>query len=394
MNSSTKDTYVKHNLGKVLLLLSSFFALQAEDFTHTFHMDKTHAFVKEPVILTLELNQTNPHMVLLFNFDLVKSNAYNFQRVDTIETDIHQTQGLHNARVKYTYLVYPLTPGDVDIHFRLLKKVTTDESVAYSFSGDRDTVKTLVTTDTSIALPPLRLSVKPIPQGTQIVGSFTLDYSIKKHTASAYEPLPYQVTLKGLGYPPLVKDLIPKDVNFTTFTEAPLVTSVASLQGAHTTVHYSMAFSHSKSFTSPSITLQAFDPMTEKTYSLTVPEQKFDIMEVAKSSLVDNVDNPSLLKSDWSWLTSLLTYALVFLAGYLTALSWKLSKKVQTKKDHPLKEKIQNCQDEKALLQVLMAYDPHRFSTSISMLENSLYGNDKISLRKIKQEAQVTMDTL
>ena len=407
MSSSIKDTYVKHNLGKVVLsilqqkahatgrifsfLLLSFILLQAEDFTHTFHGDKTEAYVKEPVILTLELNQTNPNMVLLFNFDLVKSDKYSFQRLDTIETDIHKTPGLHHAKVKYIYLVYPLIPEEMNINFTLLKKVTTDESVAYSFSGDRDNVKTLVTRDTPITLPPLSLNVKPLPQGTQLVGDFSLDYSVKEHKANAYEPLPFQVTLKGLGYPPLVKHLILKDVNFTSFTEPPLVKSVATWKGTHTTVHYPMALSHSKSFTLPNITLQAFNPKTQKAYTLTVPEQKFDITEVAKTSLVDKVDSPKALKADWAWLTDLLTYTLVFLAGYLTALSWKWSKKTQTKKDNPLKEKIQNCKDEKALLQVLMAHDPHRFSTSITLLENSLYGNGKMNLSKVKQEVMETL---
>ena len=376
---------MKHNLGKVILLISFVF-LQAEDFNYSFHMDKQTPYVKEAVILTLELNQTNPNKVLMFDFDLVKSENYTFRRLDAQETDNHPKKGLHAVYVKYVYLVYPLSSGKLDLHFNLLKKVTTDESVAYSFSGDRDNVKTLVTHDTSITLPSLSLQVKPLPQSTQIVGNFSLDYRLQKHKAKAYEPLPFQVTLKGTGYPPLLT-LLPTDVNFTVFTEEPLLKSIASVQGIHSTVHYPMALSHERSFTLPSITLKAFNPTTQKAYILSIPEQKFDITPVNKNTLLDKIDSPKLLKSDWSWVYHLLTYLLIFVAGFFTALFWKWTKKVQIKTDNPLKEKIQNCKDAKALLQVLLANDSHRFSKNIEAIESSLYGDGKINLSKVKEEA-------
>jgi hypothetical protein len=78
----------------------------------------------------------------------------------------------------------------------------------------------------------------------------------------------------------------------------------------------------------------------------------------------------------------------VFSAGYLTALSWKWKKKNSAKERHPIIKKIQNCKDEKALLQVLIAADNKHFSSSIEKLEASLYGNGKINLNKVKQEAE------
>jgi hypothetical protein len=373
-----------------LLLLWSNITV-AEDFTYSFHVDSKTPYVKEPIILTLTLEQNNPNMVLMFNFDLAESKNYSFQRLDTKESDLHPTKGLHNAKVKYTYLVYPLVSGGVKLHFKLLKKVTTDDSVAYSFSGDRDNVKGLVTIDTSVVLPPLELTVKALPKGTQIVGNFILDFKVKQHKADAFEPLPFQVTLKGFGYPPLL-DLLPKDVNFTVFTEKPLVKSVSTIQGTHSTVYYPIALSHFKSFTFDSINLKAFNPKTEKIYMLSIPEQNFNITEVDKASLLDKIDSPKVLKSDWSWLTVLLTYLIVFVAGCLTVLFWKWTKKVQRTETSPLKGKIQNCKNHKALLQILLAHDSQHFSAVIKTLESSLYGDGKINpinsnLKKVKKEA-------
>lgn len=382
-----KDIYVKNNPGKhcvhLLFLLLSFSMLQAEDFTYAYHVDKQSPYVKEPVVLTFDINQTNHDVVLLFNFTLNKSDDYTFQRLDIKESDSY-----HDLKIHYVYLIYPLRSGDLNLTFNLIKKVTTDESVAYSFSGDRDNVKGLVTVDSNVALPPVQLNVKPLPPGTTFVGDFSLTHSIKKHQAKAYEPLPMQVQIKGVGYPPLLDSLLPQEGNFTRFTEEPLITSFVSAKGTQSTVTYPMALSHSKSFTLSPIILKAFNPKTEKSYTLTVPEQHFDIQSVATERLVDTVDTPNLLKEDWSWLSTLLGYLVVFAAGYLTAVSIKWKKKSNAAMQHPLIQKIQACKDEKGLLQVLIAADDTRFTPSIEKLEASLYGNGKINLKKVKQEVE------
>ena len=377
---------MKNNLGRtslhLFILLLSFLTLQAEDFTYTFNTDHPTPYVKEPVVLTLDLNQTNHDVVLLFNFRINKSEDYTFQRLDIKETDSY-----HNVKIHYVYLIYPLNSGDINITFSLLKKVTTDESVAYSFSGDRDNVKGLVTKDTQINLPPLQLKVKALPEGTALVGDFALTYDIKTHQAKAYEPLPFQVSINGEGYPPLVDTLLPQEGNFTRFTEKPIVKSIATRKGIQSTVTYPMALSHHQSFTLSPIVLKAFDPKREKSYTLEVPSQHFDIQQVAAQSLVDKVDSPDVLKEDWSCLSTLLGYIVAFTAGYLTALSWKWKKRQINKENHPLIQKIQSCKDEKALLQLLMATDSKRFTSIIEKLEHSLYGNGKIHFKTIKQDA-------
>jgi len=383
MNLSTKDTYVKHSLGKMirLFIALSFILLNAEDFTYDFHLDKRNPYLKEPVILTLDLKQSNHDVVLLFNFDLQKSKDYFFQRLDTKETDTH-----HNTQIHYVYLIYPLRSGDINISFELMKKVTTDDSVAYSFSGDRDNVKGLVTTDTKITLPPLLLKVKDLPENTTLVGNFSLTHKFKKYKAKAYEPIPFQVKIEGSGYPPLINNLLSKDVHFTLFKENPIVSSENSKQGTKSSVTYSMALSSDKSFDLNTITIKAFDPKTMKSYALTIPKQHFDIQEVDVNTLVDKIDNPKPLESDWSWFGSLLSYLIVFGAGYLTAVSLKWKKKILPQTDDLLKEKIENCKNEKSLLQLLMAVDSRKFEESIGKLENALYRNAKINFKKVKQE--------
>ena len=389
---SIKDTFVKQPLGKVYILFVLLFLsfLQAEDFSYTFKVDKTNPYVKEAVILTLDVNQTNHDIVLLFDFDLQKSTSYSFQRINIEEFDAY-----HAAQIRYTYLVYPLASGKVDLQFRLTQKATTDESVAYSFSGDRDNVKTLVTRDSNIGLPPLSLNVQALPQGTEVVGDFSVDYTVKTLKAKAYEPLPIQVSIKGKGYPPIFEDLLPLEGNFTRFTEVPEVKSVASLQGTQSTVTYPMALSHDKDFTLVALDIKAFDPKTQKSYTLLVPEQHFQIEDVNTSLLLDSVDKPSPAHIDWSWVQDVFKYLFIFAAGFLTAFLYKEVKGwKKTKQNHPqtaLSDKINKTKDPKVLLQLLLSQDVKKFQKSIDALEASLYGKEKTNLSQIKKEALETI---
>ncbi len=376
---------MKNSLGKLFLILFCSLWLDAEDFKHHFRLSNTSPYVKEAVIMTLDLNQTNRDKVLFFHFTLKKSPNYEFRRLNVKETEEH-----HTAQVHYEYLIYPLRAGEIQLHFNLVQKATTEENLAYSFSGDRDNVKGLTTVDTKIDLPPLTLKAKALPKGTSLVGDFSLTHSLKTNKAKAYEPLPFQVTIKGSGYPPLLKDLLPENNHFTLFKEKPIVNAVNSSQGTSSTVIYPMALSHSQSFDLGPIVLKVFDPKAQKSYELRVPKQHFDIRKVAVKSLVDKIDSPKPLESDWSWLStiliSLLSYLVVFGAGFLTAISLKWKKNRTEQTSHPFKEKIEACKDEKALLQLLMATDAKQFALSIEKLEKGLYGNAKINFNKVKQE--------
>jgi len=373
------------NLGSILKIWSvlALTALFAEDFSHTFKLSKNDPYVKEAVVLTLDISQTNPDVVLLFNFNLKKSDDYFFQRLDAKETDTH-----HSAKVHYTYLVYPLRDGAVDIEFELLKRVTNDESVAYSFSGDRDNVKTLETKDTPILLNPLRLNVQSLPKGTLLVGDFKITSEFKKHKASAYEALPFKVTIEGEGYPPILDRLIPKSSYFTLFKDKPIEKTVHSKEGTESFVSYSMALLALKSFDFDAIAIEVFNPKDKRSYLLTIPKQHFEIVEENITTLVDKSDNPAPLKSDWSWLKSFFLYLLVFGSGYMTAFILKEKKQKVVKELDPLYYQIDSCQNEKELFKLLISKDSKKFIRTIEELENYLYKNGKMNFKKLKERAK------
>ena len=381
MNSSTKDIYVKHTLGRVWILLL-FVWLQAEDFTYQIEASKHKVYLHEPFQVTVDIQQTNPDVVLLFQFEINKSPNYTFKPLYMKNENM-----LHHINLHMVYEIFPLTKGDIDITFSLIKRVTTDDKVRYFASGDRDDFKKLETIDYPIHIPKIGLHVKSLPKGTQLVGDFTLNYTFKQHQAKAYESLPLQVKITGTGYPPLLDTLIPKSDNYTLFTEKPLVHSSVVSEVTQSTITYPIALSAKQNFILDAIEIQAFNPKNQKAYTLTIPKQVFKIEPINTDSLVDRVDSPPLLKSDFTWIKNLLSYLIVFMAGFLTAYTLKWHKRSNVKIDNPLIDKIKNTKNTKALLQLLMATDAQRFAPAIEKLENAYTKDAKINLSKVKEEA-------
>jgi hypothetical protein len=371
---------MKRSLGSLLLLLFYSTLAWSEDFSHSFTVDNHQPYVKEAVLLTLKIKQTNHDKVLFFNFDLEKSPNYRFQRVAIQEQGKH-----HFAYREYSYLIYPLKSGKINLNFKLQKRATTDEGISYSYSGDRDNVKGLETVDSDITLAPITLEVKALPKETELVGDFKLQHQFKTHQAKAYQAIPFELEIKGHGYPPLLENILLSENNITLFKEQPLIKSVSSIKGTENTISYSMALSSNKSFSLKERIIKAFNPKTQKSYVLSLPQQDFTIEPVEPSSLVDKEDFPKPLKSDFSWLGNFFSYFIVFIAGYLTAFAYQWREKSKPKTEHPLYRKIKKSKNAKELLQLLMANNQDAFKPTIEALENLIYKKSKTSFKSIKE---------
>ncbi len=372
---------MKHSLGSLLLYLLLYITSHAADFRYAIHADTHNPYLKEPVSLTIDLNQTNHDIVLLFDFDLQKSNAYTFQRIGIEERDAY-----HALQIRYTYLLYPLHTGEIEVKFKLIQKATTDESIAYSFSGDRDNVKGLVTTNTPVELPPVKLQVKPLPKGTQLVGEFQLDFQLNKDHAEPFEPVAMQLHIKGEGYPPLLEEIFPPGHTYTLFQESPHIKSRPNKTNLYHEITYALALSAEENVTLEPRTILAFDPKKEKGYTLTIPKVTLNITPINPDKLLDTHDNPPPLAIEWGWLEAFIRYGVVFFAGYLFAHLWRWRQKKE-RLQNPLREKIRHAKNDQELLQLLLAEDVKRFASPIDKLEKRLYAQASIPFKEIQKEA-------
>ena len=369
MTSSIKDTLMKKSLGRYLILTILLLnVIYADGFISSFNISNNHPYLKEPIILTLDINQTDSSCVMLFKFNIKKSSNYIFKRLD-----IQTKDDYHSLKIRYIYEIYPLKTGEVDINFDFLQMVTTDEKIAYSFSGDRDNVKGLNKRDIPISFKPITIDVKPLPKDTQIVGEFTLKYNIKKSVVEPYQPIPMDITIKGDGYPPVDLNLIPQSDNYRVFKE------VSNIEES---TDYSIAVSAKSSFELEPIVIRGFNPKTEREYNLTIPKHKFIVKAPDISKLIDSVDSPKPLSFNWSWVISLLSYLIIFISGFLTA---KIVTIYSSKSNNNIfLEEVKKIDNSRELLQLLMARDTLKYADEIYMLESLIY-NKIGSLKEIKK---------
>ena len=184
------------------------------------------------------------------------------------------------------------------------------------------------------------------------------------------------------------KTLFPENEHFTLFSQKPLLQKFADKKSISYKATYTLALSAEKSFVLPALVLKAFDPKKERSYLLTLPEQSFQVDKEDPHVLLDSSDTPAPFTVDYSWVKTLFGCLIVFLAGYLTALTLKWNKKQQhTIPNSIAREKIEACTEPKALLQLLIATNSREYVSEIEALENGLYREGSIEMKKIKKSA-------
>ena len=383
MNLSIKDISMKHVLGKfTLFLLAMASLLHAEDFSYTIQANKHTVYEKESILLSVDFNQTNPDTILLFRFQVNPSVRYK-----AIQLQAKHDDTFHHVKHHNLYEIFPLTTGDVNITFSLTKRVTDEAKVRYFSSGDRDDFKKLETTDSLVNLPPVQLHVNALPKDVKLIGDFTWDYDIQTHQAEAFSPISWKLHIKGRGYMPDIKNIIPRSSKYKIFTEKPRIHKIATPQGTLNDVTYLFALSAKKSYTLAPIKLKAFNPQTQQTYFLEIPSQDFKIKSIELKSLVDKDNIPTPKTMSWRWAKDIFQYLLVFIAGFLTALGLRWRKKETQKIKAPLTNKIKEATSAKKLLQILISnHESKHFTSTIEKLESSLYGNTNTSLKALKKE--------
>ncbi len=361
---------MKNSRGRLVIFLLLFtFLYSSSGFEYHFGISNPTPYTKEPITLTLDISQSDHTKVMLFKFDIQKSSEYESHRIDTKSRDEY-----HNTHIRYTYLIYPLKEGKIDIKFDLIQMITTDDKVAYSFSGDRDNTRGLNKRDISITLPPQSIEVKPLPKEIDIVGDFKLSYHITKQKANSYEPLPMRVTIKGRGYPPILKDIIPPSKLYSIFEETPIVKSINHKEHTQNEVIYNLALSAEESFKLVPITIRAFDPSKERYYKLKIPKQSFEIIKPDMDNLVDSVDNPKSIDDNlWGWIGTFIGYLVVFIAGFISATLIRLKRANKDDEDKDIESLIKSTKNPKELLALLLATDRLKYKERIEKLEKNIY---------------------
>ena len=354
--------------------------LSGEDMRYEFSLSNEAPYRGEATLLEVNLTQLDHSKVMMFKFNLKQSDAYLFHQVSFKEYE--QYHSLHHI---YRYLIYPKKSGVVSVKFALIKSITDDDKVAYAISGDRDNVKGLVKEDVAIEVKPLLLKVKSVPKDVDLVGVFTLTHRLEKRETDAFEPVNVNIQLKGEGRLSSF-EILKKSRDFTLFMQTPKLKISYSREGTLSSLEWDYALSAKKSFVLPEVVLKAFNPKTEKIYTLSVPKYEISVNGVDASTLLDRVDSPLPSKGvDWDFWRWIFSYLFVFLAGFLMPRDlFKLKRVVESGEEDILAMKIESAETHKALLQILLLENDVKFSEAILLLESTVYHSKNLSLAKIK----------
>ncbi len=375
---------MKKNRGNILLLLILLMMnlplCAAEGVSWHMKVSTKTPYIREAVIITMDARQTEKEGVTVFEFHPQKSSAYEILFLG--EEDLRGADDLTHVRFKYA--LFPLHEGNLSVDFLFIAKKASKEELKEVAIGARNVLRVVKTVDTRINLDFLQLNVRKLPEGTKLVGRYTLEYDMPSEEVSPFSQLNLVYTLKGYGYPPKLETVLPDIAGVESFVEVEKFDD--KLFHKRT---YRYALLAEKSFTIPKVSIKAFDPEKDKPYFLETPAQKISVAKVDAKEILDSRD--SLPKEvDYAKYRSYLYGLLLFLAGFLSAkllpdIMKRYSKKPSVSENSFIC-KIEKTDDPKLLMKYLILENRHLFDEEIALLEEALYHHKKVSLKSLKEQ--------
>ncbi len=372
--------------GKIALALSILIgSLLASDYRYSLHISKHSLYLKEPLLVSFDINQTDPSKVMFFDFSPRAGDAFFVQRLDK-----RVDEGYHARKERYLYLIYPLKSGEVTLDFDLLVRRGNDDLLTTAFTGGRYNVKAVETEDRHEEIPPQKIEVKALPVKADIVGTFTLERRIEKRKVHPFEPLYIDIEVRGTGYAPDIvnRSWLPKIEGVKLFADKPKVELRYTKRGIETKALFTYAVISQKDYLVPAIHLQAFDTGKGEPYTIEEPAVKIRVEPIESGSLTDLKTLPPPAKSPVEGLKNLLFSLFIFAAGWISALLAARLRGAFGKKGEKdeWKKMVKSTKDARSLLKLLVLKDAKRYEPWIERLEYALYKEEKIDLKAIKQE--------
>ena len=380
MKSSTKDTQMNKNLGKIILLLLLPLLLVANTKQAEFSLttNKTSAYVKEAVEITFVASQLEHTYVMFFFLEPKMSEDYEIELLNKKTTEL----SYHNYTTTFTYLLFPLKEKKIDVDFDFTIKVASDEAVAQVFQGSRDNTKWIETIDTHIDLEPISIEVKKLEQKVDLVGEFKLSSKLLKSEISEYDSANISYKLIGTGYKDKNFQIIQNIQNTTLFSQTNDAFALATKNGYKISREYTYAIVAKKSFTIPKVEIKAYSPKRNKYYTLVDDAHTIKVTKLDASVLIDDEESPKRKESYISQMKEPLIALLIFFSGFATAKLYPYLN-VRRKKESKF-EDIKSCSSAQELILVLLQTYAREGKKYIDELERIEYKKSDKSFKEIK----------
>jgi hypothetical protein len=365
---------MKKHLGSLLFFLLFSTLSASELYDVDVKVSNPTPFVKEAVSISVSLRQKDKSHIMYFDLKAIKNPDF----LLIFEGEKSLNNNSYNKKVRYNYRLYPLKEGHITLNFTLKINLVTEGDLDKFISGNRNVIKPLESKEYHDNLAPIMIDVKPLKHPVTLVGDFKLNMQQEKQKVAAYEQVNVSYTLKGEGYNPNIKSLLPKIKGVESFME------VSHTSKDSQTFHYALIAG--EDFTIPALSIPCFSPTKNSYYTLKTPTKKITVTAININDLVDAKDSLPQHSFDFATLLPYINGLLLFLAGYLFA---KIDILRLIRKESPTKEpyhdKIKATKDEKALLRLLLSLNTKEFKPTIIELEEAIYRDKKVDLKAIKE---------
>jgi hypothetical protein len=372
-----------------LILFTSIASANNKYCTYSVKSSKENVFINEPIYITFHARQKTKNEVMFFDLKPRQNPKY---EIISIKEKRHEFN-YHDAEKTFTYLVFARVSGKINIELDFRIRRASDDAVSEAYTGSRDNVKSIPTTNINIALVSVLLNVKALKQNVNGVGNFKLDMKVDKQSSNSYDAINIEYNLVGTGY--LNKNFSPlKNItNTSIFKGKKALAPRASKNGYIYNITWNYAIVAKEDFKITSAKFMTYDYKKDKFILATLEEKQIKIKALNIENLVDDKNSPDSSIHFEKYLDYFYSM-MIFTAGFLFAkLLEYLPKKQDYKYDITKNIKLSSSPKELLKLAIPLVHK-YKLQKEINELESILYLGSKSSFKEVKNTILKKLESL
>jgi len=352
-------------------------------------VDKQNVYVGEAIVFTLKFKYKKDLDIV--NLEFSKPNFESFW-VKDLKSPQSQNNYTKYAEQEIKYLLFPQKSGKIELGPLKIGVITADNNASRGFFLSSSTINTPVYSNK------INLNIKPLPQGTNLIGDFSIKSTIDKSVIDQGDAISYKLYIEGRGN---IDDLdeVKIDIPNTTIYDNPSKKEYSiknNLYGGKYSKIYSIV--GNKDFVIPSVKIKYFDKKTQtvKVISTQTHKIKVNVKSIKESKLEvasAPIKEKEVIKKDekTNGKTIFITNEekiLYFFIGLISGVVsfgifvfFKNRNKSKTTKDTTLMQSIKRTKTAEELFKILVVY-----INIDEELDNIIYTLENISLLEYKKE--------
>lgn len=356
-------------------------------------LDKREVYVGEPIQLTLILRIRPDQRIENPRFKPLELSDFWVKQIDD-----DAVRGQENGYITRTirYLLFPQKSGELTIpatyaevsrriRSRRTNPIFSDPFFYDSLLNTRVQRQKIFATD-------LNLSVKPLPQGVELFGDFTLHAEVDKQKVKANKPVHLTIRIEGEGNVEDIRKFSPTLPNALVYADDPKRTSQMRNGRYYGTFEQKIAVIPDRNVTILPMSLRYFDKNTHEIVTKRTPPFVIEVENPryavaatspgatphVESAPATTPQSPVPLKH-LAELEALALFAVGFVSGLITFWLlglWGRERPERDLKIEPMARRIRRAKSDAALFELLLPYrhDDPLIAEAVATLEAKLYG--------------------